>query len=92
MNHNLRIGFVFLRITLSNFCEICESKLSLCKNFSLHENNQVSVYTSILTIRLCLTPKRVKLYYLILITFWPPTSSGSNPDHKGNPTFQGILN
>ena len=56
---------VFLRITLSSFCEICESKLSFCRNFCL-QGNQVSVYTSSSTNRLYIAPKSVKLYTIFL--------------------------
>ena len=57
---------VFLRITLSSFCEISESKLSFCWNFCLQGNQKVSVYTYSSTNRLYLTPKSVKLYTICL--------------------------
>ena len=64
-----RVQIRILRICLFTeyfkaiFCEIDQSKLSFLAfyNFYLSENQQVSVYTSNLTICIYLTPKSLKL-------------------------------
>ena len=62
----MRIEFVYSWITLSNFCEIPESKLSYCSSFYLQGSHIVSFYTSSSINHLYLTPRSVKLYTIFL--------------------------
>ena len=68
-----KLQFVFSWITLSSFCEICESKLSLCWNFCLQGNHKVSVYTYILLQKVL----NCTWFSCIWIAFWLETPNGS---------------
>ena len=76
-NCNLWIEFIFSQITLSSFCEICESKLSFCWKFCLQRNHKVSVYIAYILLHKVLN---CAPFSCIWIAIWPP-----------NPQWEGLL-